>query len=334
MRVCLYLEAEDLLTPSGFHGAFRNHLKALRLCGAEVTTDPGDEYDLLHLHWFGPRSLLYLRRAKRRGIPVVLSVHSLGRYDLVGGFTGTSAIGPLYEGLLDRIYRSADALLVPSEFAKGELERRGHGPVYVVSNGVDLGRFRFDPRRREEWRERLGLEGFTVYCAGNIFPRKGVLDFIAVARRLPGIQFVWFGRKWGPLAFYPRMEVALRRAPPNVRFPGFVREPEGAYAACDLFFFPTHGENQPLALLEAAALGRPLVLRDIPAFSPLEHGIHCLKAGGIEEFAAHIGALAADGGLRRRLAEGALAFAREHGLEKVGEKLLSLYRRILEARGR
>ncbi len=328
MKVCLYLEAARLLARSGIYRAFVNHLRALKEMGVEVTTDPRGEYDVLHLHWFGPRSLRSLRWAKRRGIPVIMHAHSIGRYDFAGGFTGTCLLAPFYERLLDRVYSRADALFVPSEFAAAMLAKRGLGPVHVVSNGADLSRFRPDEERRKRWREMLGLRGFTVYSAGNVLPRKGVLDFIAVAERLPKFQFIWFGQRWGPLAFYPRMEWVIRKAPRNVRFAGFVEDPAGAYDACDLFFFPTYGENQPLALLEAAALGKPIVVRDVPAFSYLEHGLHCLKANSVEEFRDAIRVVAEAPSLRERLSRNARTFALEHELKRVGERLLELYRLV------
>lgn len=309
--------------------AYKNHLNALASVGVDLTTDPRGKYDLLHLHWIGPKSLFYLRRAKRRGIPVVIHTHSIGRYDFAGGFTGTRLLAPAYEKLLDRIYSQADALFAPSEFAAGMLRKRGHGPIYVVSNGADLSRFRPDPERRSHWRERLGLKRFTVYCAGNVLPRKGVLDFIFTARHLPQLDFIWFGKRWGLLALYPRMEWNIRRAPKNVRFAGFVDDPAGAYDACDLFFFPTYGENQPLVLLEAASLGKPMVLRDIPAFSPLVSGVHCLKGDSVDGFVEAIKAIAADGELRRNLSAGAREFAKEHELSAVGKRLISLYERVI-----
>lgn len=330
MKVCVYLEAAELFSRSGFYVAFKNHLKALEAVGADYTTDPKGRYDLLHLHWFGPKSLYYLKRAKKAGIPVVVHAHSIGRYDFAGGFTGTGILAPAYEKLLDWIYARADALFTPSEFAAGMLRARGLGPVYVVSNGADLSRFMPDPMRRAAWRNRLGLKGFVVYCSGNILPRKGVLEFLEVAAHLPGLSFVWFGKHWGPLAFHPRMEWKIRRAPGNVLFAGFVDDPAGAYDACDLFFFPTHGETQSLVLLEAAALGKPMVLRDIPAFSSLEPGRHCLKGDSVEEFVRAIKTVASDGETRERLSAGAREFARRHELSTVGRRLVSLYRRILE----
>ena len=331
MKVCLYLELEKLLSRSGIYSAFRNHLQALKTAGVEVTTDPQDRYDLLHLHWLGPKSLWYLRRARKKGIPVVLHAHSIGSYDFAGGFTGTSLVAPLYERYLDRAYRLADALFVPPEFAKQMLSKRGLGAVFVVSNGIDLSRFRFSEEKRRTWRERLGLKRFTVYCSGNILLRKGVIDFIEVARALPELAFVWFGQYWGPLGFHPRMYKALKRRPKNLLFPGFVREPEGAYAACDLFFFPTYGENQPLVVLEAAALGRPLVLRDVPAFSELVHGVQCLKGATVEEFIAHIQRMAEEPARRLALSREAYRWAMGHSLPEVGRRLASLYRAVLEA---
>ncbi|HID09465.1 TPA: hypothetical protein EYP13_04495, partial [Candidatus Micrarchaeota archaeon] len=128
MRVCVYLEGERLLSRSGLYTAYRNHVRALEMAGVDITTVPRESYDLLHLHWFGPRSLRALRAAKRAGIPVVIHAHSIGSYDFAGGFTGTRLLAPAYEKLLDRIYSQADALFVPSEFAAGALRERGFAP--------------------------------------------------------------------------------------------------------------------------------------------------------------------------------------------------------------
>ncbi|HID09423.1 TPA: glycosyltransferase, partial [Candidatus Micrarchaeota archaeon] len=329
MKVCIYLETANLLRKSGIYRAYANHVEALKRVRVDFTTDPRDRYDILHIHWPGPRSFRYLKRAKKKGIPVVVHAHSIGKYDLVGSFTAADLIAPVYEWLLNRFYARADAIFVPSDFAAGMLRKRGLGAVYVVSNGVDLSRFRPDPKRREEWRRRLALKGFAIYCSGNVIPRKGVMDFIAVAERLPRYEFVWFGQRWGPLAFHPRMEWKIRRAPRNVRFAGFVDDSAGAYDACDLFFFPTHGETQSLVVLEAAALGKPMVLRDIPSFSYLKSGVHCLKGSTPEEFADLIRKLATDGMLREKLMMNAYKFAEEHDLPAVGRKLLALYGKVI-----
>ena len=332
MRICLYLEDEELLTRSGFRTAFRHHLKALELARVEVTTDPYDRYDILHLHWFGPRSLYHLRRARRRGIKVVAHAHSVGSYDLRDSFTFANLVAPLYERYLRSFYHQADWVFTPSTRAQELLRRRGLERIAVVSNGIDRERFRFSPEKRNQFRRRFGLTGFTVFSAGNIIPRKGVIDFIEVAAQLPQFDFIWYGYRWQKfLTFYPKMHRRIARRPANVRLPGFVRDTQGAFSAADVLFFPSLGENQPLVVLEAASLGRPLILRDLPEYRGfLEEGVNCLLGRSVEEFAELIMRVAEDEGLRERLAQGAEALAEEHRLEQVGQRLKALYQAILE----
>ncbi|MCR4404318.1 MAG: glycosyltransferase family 4 protein [Candidatus Acetothermia bacterium] len=337
MRVCLYLEFSrlPLVAKSGFHTAFLNQKRALELAGVEVVTDPHSDYQLLHLQGYGPRSFYYLKRAKRQGKSVVVHAHSIGSYDLRGSFTLTNWIAPLYERLLHYFYSQGDAIFTPSERAKELLQGSGlANRIEVVSNGIDGERLTFSAEKRERFRERLGLARFTVVSVGNIIPRKGVLDFIALARALPQYDFVWYGQHWNRLlAFHPKLERTLRSKPPNLRLPGFVHDIQGALSAGDLFFFPSYGENQPVALLEAAAIGLPLVVRDLPEYRGwLEEGENCLKGRTNEEFARLIRRVAEDEPLRARLAQVARRLAEQHSLEIVGKRLVELYTNLLERR--
>lgn len=339
MRVCLYLEFSglELVEKSGFWRAFQNQKRALEAAGVEVVTDPArGDYDILHLHGYGPRSLYYLLRAKRAGKRVVVHAHSIGSYDLKDSFTLTNFIAPWYERLLRRFYQQGDCVFTPSARAKELLQAQGlRRPIEVVSNGVDLS-LRFSPEKRARWRERLSLRRFTIVSAGNVIPRKGVLDFVEVARALPQYDFVWYGKRWGRLlAFHPELERALREGerPRNLRLPGFVRDIGGALSAGDLFFFPSWGENQPLALLEAAAVGLPLIVRDLPEYRGwLEEGVNCLKGRTNEEFVELIRRVAEDPCLRAQLAQGARRVAEEHSLERVGERLVELYTSLLNGK--
>lgn len=332
MKVCLYLESKDLLGRSGFRPAYHHQLRALDLAGVEVTTNPGDSYDILHLHWFGPRSLHYLRQAKRRGIKVVAHAHSIGSYDLKDSFTFANLVAPLYERYLRFFYSQADYIFAPSERARELLRENGLAQVAVVSNGIDRERFCFSAEKRREFRRRLGLTRFTVFSAGNIIPRKGVSDFIDVAGELPQFDFIWYGYRWRKLlTFYPQMHRKIAQRPPNVRLPGFIHDTQGAFSAADALLFPSLGENQPLVILEAASLGRPLILRDLPEYRGwLEEGTNCLKGGGVEEFVELVRQVAEDRELQVRLSQGAEALAEEHRLNRVGERLRLLYQAVLD----
>ena len=337
MKVCLYLEFADspLVRKSGFWTAFTNQRRALEKLGVKVSTNPeGSDYDILHIHSYGPRSFRYLMRAKREGKRVIVHAHSVGRYDLKNSFIFANLIAPFYEYYLHSYYQRADTLFTPSERARELLRAQGlRGRIEVVPNCIEPERLRFEATKREKNRKDLSLSCFTVISAGNVIPRKGILDFIDVATMLPEYDFVWYGQRWGAIGFNPRVEQRLRNRPKNLHMPGFTDDMQAALSGGDLFFFPSYGETQSLVLLEASACGLPLVVRDLPEYETwLVEGENCLKGKNTEEFAALVTQVAADGKLRERLSAAARATADEYSLDKIGQRLVRLYSEILDGK--
>jgi 1,2-diacylglycerol-3-alpha-glucose alpha-1,2-glucosyltransferase len=165
---------------------------------------------------------------------------------------------------------------------------------------------------------------------GLVLLRKGVDVFVDVARRLPSLTFVWFGRIHR--AVKPETLRIVDEAPPNVRFPGFVDDITEAYAAGDIFFFPSAVENEGLAVLEAAAAGRPLVLREAACFADrFIPGENCLMAEDSDAFEHHLTRLAGDPALQSRLGAQARQFAEARSLDHVGQRLRTLYEQALES---
>ncbi len=333
MRVCLYLEGEEFVAKSGFKTAVGNHVRALEAVGVEVTADPKERFDLLHTHWFGPRSVYFIKQARRKGVPVVCHAHSVGAHDLRDSFTLSNTVAPLYDRYLRYYYGQADLVMTCSQYAKRLLLQSGlEVPVEVVSNGMDTQRFQARPEGRARHRERLGLDHFAFFSAGNLIPRKGVADFLDAAESLPEYDFVWFGERWNKLfALKPELGKRLDHPPPNVHLPGFVRDTADAFSACDALFFPSYTENQPMTILESATLGLPLIVRDIPEYEGfLSHATHALKLKRHDDFVDALRRVAEDASLRERLRRGARELADVHDLPRVGERLRSLYTSLIE----
>src|SRR5688572_21410313 len=106
--------------------------------------------DLVHLStpdWLG---FAALRFARRRGVPVVASLHT--RFEAYLDHYGLGWARPAVESLLRRYYRRADRILVPTEGLRAEMAAFvGHDRIDVWGRGVD--RDLFDPARRDEsWR--------------------------------------------------------------------------------------------------------------------------------------------------------------------------------------
>jgi len=328
LKICVYLErSKQRAWSSGIKRAYENQMKALHAAGVDFTTNPREEFDLLHVHSIGPRSVYLVEKyAGRR--PVVIHSHTTAE-DYANSFVMSDSLAPYLGRFLRYFYSRADMLIAPSAYTREVL--RGYEvdrPIEVVSNGVDLRRFQPNDRKRLLARRRYDLTGTVVFAVGLVLLRKGVDMFCEVARLAPELRFVWFGRV--SKAVKPETLEVIEDAPPNVRFTGYVDDVTDAYAAGDLFFFPSLVENEGIAILEAAATGRPLVLRDAECFAGrFTHEENCLKGSSPEEFAAHLRRLAADEDLSRRLGEAARAFAARHSLEKVGSRLREIYTRLM-----
>ncbi|MFB6294342.1 MAG: glycosyltransferase family 4 protein, partial [Candidatus Nanohaloarchaea archaeon] len=153
----------------------------------------------------------------------------------------------------------------------------------------------------------------------------GVADFVEAGRAFPDTDFIWFGPMNNRFLRAAAVTRNVKDAPDNVHFPGFVEEAREAFGVGDIFFFPSHEENQPIAVLEAMYCGLPLLVRDIAAFDWLEHGTHCLKAEDTDGLHTQLQRLIEDPELRDRLGENAQELAEEHTLEAVADDLQQAY---------
>lgn len=245
-----------------------------------------------------------------------------------GAFSFAAAFTAPYSRYLRWAARHVDMLIAPSMFTAEEIKPiAGDVPIRVVSSGVDLARFYPDPERRRAFRAVHHLDRPTVLSIGQVIPRKGVDDFITVARSLPEVDFLWVGPKVNSLLFYNyRFSRRVHHPPRNLRFLGYMPEVEEAYNGCDLFFFPSYNESLGLVILEAAAVGLPLVVRDLPVYEGwLNEGAAIRKGHTPAEFAQAItGLLAHPAPVARH------PFVEEHSLPRVGKRLVEVYAEVLK----
>jgi 1,2-diacylglycerol-3-alpha-glucose alpha-1,2-glucosyltransferase len=347
VRVLHYLELEGQLDRSGISTSTDQQRQALAAVpDVEVVTSPwgaaGDlpgrlargravvDYDLLHLNTIGPASLALARHARRRGRPLVLSAHTT-REDFEDSFRGSNLVAPALQRYLRWYYSQADVVLCPSQYTKGVLQSYPlAAPIVPITNGIDLDSMAGHERFREEYRERYDLEGMVAFAVGNVFERKGLSTFCELAEATD-YDFAWFGHyDSGPQAS-SAVRKWTRDPPDNVTFSGWVDDKRGAFAAGDVFCFPANVENQGLVVLEAMACGKACVLSDIPAFREFfTDGEDCLICSDFGEYREALDRLEANPDLRECLGENAMETAREHSLDRVGEKLSGIYRDLLE----
>jgi 1,2-diacylglycerol-3-alpha-glucose alpha-1,2-glucosyltransferase len=300
----------------------------LQAQGVEVTSNPKETYDLLHLQWVGPRSLHYAKRAHRLGRPVALTVHTTPEL-IRGAFTMSKAIVAPYRRYLSWFIQQVDLLIAPSKEAANTLRQLAPDkPIHVFSGGINLERFSFDKEKRAEYRHKHNLSRPAILAVGQVIPRKGVDTFFEVARALPEYDFIWVGPKVSPLLFYnPRFDRMLKRHPDNVRFLGFEQNIEQAYCGCDLLFHPSYSESLGLVILEASAVGLPLVVRRLPVYSDwLKEGVNCLMGESWQDFASAISTLISSSQSPISSSE----IAKGHSFDSVGQGLIEAYKGVLK----
>lgn len=326
MRVSHYFELEGSIT-GGIATSVEQQRKSLK-DRVELTEEPSLETDILHLNTPGPRSAYYAMRARRNGVSVVVHSHVTVE-EWEGSFRFLKHLRWPLEKWLNFFYPLADVLVCPSEHNRERIER--HAPdtwKKVLTNGVDLDRLSGQRELRDEYLERYDLEPPVVFCVGHVMKRKGLCEFVEAAERNPELDFCWFGYMNRRLKDRETLRL-VDGSPENCVFTGYVEDIRGAYAAGDIFFYPTREDNEGISVLEAMATGKAVLLRDIELFERFVEAKECLKFEGNPD--TELKRLAEDEKLRNRLGNNSSRRIREEfSLEYVGEELEKLYRSVLQ----
>ena len=165
-----------------------------------------------------------------------------------------------------------------------------------------------------------------VVSVGHYFERKGILDYIELARAMPEVCFFWFGYT-EPALTPARVREAMAAAPGNLHFAGYVDQAalREAYCGADAFVFCSHEETEGIVVLEALACGVPVVVRDIPVYEGwLSDGREVLKRHDVAGFRSAIGDIL--GGAWPDLAKNGRAAACARNMKALGQRLCDLYR--------
>ena len=217
--------------------------------------------EVVHTHRY-KETVLGAIAARRAGVPcLVRTVH--GQSEALRGWDRQKL--RMYEVLDGIALRCcADRIIAVSRRLAASLEESGYaaGTVIPIHNGVDVRRVR-PTRGPEAMRQELGIANGSplIGTVGRLSPVKGHADFLRAARLIlqgePAARFLIVGD--GAL----RGELAgLARQLQVDHACTFVGERSDVYdlvGAMDVFVLPSLDEGIPMALLEAMALGKPVV---------------------------------------------------------------------------
>jgi glycosyltransferase involved in cell wall biosynthesis len=248
------LDPEDRMMS---YGAIINLIPILR----------GRSIDLVHIHTPFVAHYAGVKLARRLAIPVVESYHTFFEEYLY------NYIRWIPRNWLKRAARffsksqcnAVDALVVPSSPMRNALQTYGVSTeMYIIPTGLNLDAFRTPPT--SNFRAKLSIrddQPLLLYV-GRVALEKNI-DFLLnmmpfVLNQTPDAVLVIAGE--GPAESHLKRRVADMGLQASVKFVGYMRRDgalQDAYRAADLFVFASRTETQGLVLLEALALGTPVV---------------------------------------------------------------------------
>lgn len=215
-------------------------------------------------------------------------------------------------------------------------------PLRVVYDGFDLDRFLARPAADPQAiRARYGLAetARVVACVGGIQRRKGQLDLVEAAALLaadfPGLVLVLAGAA-GDAEYLAALQarIAALGLGDRFRFIGFEPEIRDLLAISTALVHPSHSEGLGLAILEAMAVGLPVVAtRCGGPEEVVEDGVSGLLVPPQDPpaLAAALRRVLEDPSAARRLGAAAAARVRAFSLEGPARAMERIYRDLLAA---
>lgn len=333
MKVYIYSQFQKMIEKSGVGRAIYHQKKALERQGVQVV-DRKEDADVIHINTIFPGSVSMAMWAKRHGKAVVFHAHST-KEDFANSYVGSNQFAGLFGRWITYCYQLGDNIITPSKYSKQLLRTYGiKKPVHVISNGIDTSYYQRLSMDRSKFREKYGYKDTDkiIMSVGLWIERKGILDFVELAKRMPQYQFIWFGQS--DLRTVPaKVREAVETKLPNLHFAGYVGKEElrQAYAACDLFLFPSYEETEGIVVLEALAMKIPVLLRDIPVYDGwMESGISAYMAEDNTDFEA-----LAKGILEKTLpdlTDNGYEVAKKRDISSIGEQLSEVYEEACQIR--
>jgi phosphatidylinositol alpha-1,6-mannosyltransferase len=215
------------------------------------------ECDVLHLHdtiYMGNIAAWLFGRILRKPLVVTQHIGAIA-YD---GWLARNLLSLLNRTVVRMVLSSAERVVFISPAVQGYFNAfcRFRAPPAYIPNGVDTEVFSYaDAARGADLRQAAGRDRDRnlMLFAGRFVKRKGIDIVLALARGLPGVDWILAGD--GPMrpedAGLPNVTVVRGRQSAQLA---------SLYQMADLLVLPSKGEGFPLVVQEAMACGTPAMV--------------------------------------------------------------------------
>jgi len=295
------------------------------------------DINLIHAHDYKSDLFAFLLRRRLRPLrPAIIST--------MHGWALEGLRGQLFWRLDVSLMRTFDHLIAVSHATKRQMVQAGipASLITVVHNGIDT--CAWSPREvNVSIREALGLEDAfpVVGYVGRLSVEKDLHSWLRavslVAAEYPRARFVIVGEGRDDSLRNELCEIAEGLGIANkVRFLGYRENLAAIYATFDLFFLSSRREGICNSLLEAMAMGIPVVATDVGGTKELilhDQTGYMVSNGNVEGMAKAILQLASNTALRKELGiAGRRRIEDDFSFRARLSRIEALYERIIERR--
>ena len=295
-------------------------------------------WDIIHVHTPFRAHRLGVRLGRLLGRPVVETYHTFFEAYISHylPWLPSSLLRMFARRTSRHLCQEVNHVIVPSQQMADVLADYGiRTPHTVLPTGIDLGEFAGGSG--SDFRHRHGIDPDcpTLVTVSRLAQEKNIGFLLEVVRRLiaefPGLVFIVAGE--GPDAERLKKMSSSLGLERNVLFFGNLdRRTEllDAYRAGDVFVFASPTETQGLVLIEAMALGVPIVSTAVMGTATVLRGARgaLISREDAEEFAGHVARLLRSAGERATLSSAALLDACAWSADGLMDRVVELYSRL------
>jgi len=311
------------------------HPRALAV--ALEALNPAD-FDLVHIHTPFLAHRAGVRWARKHGLPCVETYHTLFEeyFHHYLPFLPKKLLAAAARMISRKECDGVTAVIAPSSAMKQALLGYGvSSPIHIIPTGLRGADFSNCDGPAFRARHAIPAERPVMAYVGRVAFEKN-LDFLLqvtdqVRCSLPDVLLVIAGE--GPARASLERAVTKRGLTDNVRFVGYLErraELPACYCAADAFVFASKTETQGLVLLEAMALGVPVVgLAEMGTKDVLQEGQGCrIAPDDVAGFARVLTPLLTDRAAAQALGAAGRTYAANWSEARMGGAILALYQTL------
>ncbi len=300
--------------------------------------------DIIHVHSPASAGLEALFIAKLLKKPLVATLHTYfmepEAFTIIGLKQESGATKILNKAMWQyakKFYQSARAIVTPTRYLAKDLKKRWQkSRIELVSNGIDLSKFRNHSNRLQLRKQYQLQDNFVILSVGRLSYEKNlnllVTAFAKILSKYPQLKLVFVGD--GPSKKNLQFCSNALGISKSVLFIGAIAYQElvakNYYSLGDIFVTPSTFENQSLAMMEAMAAGLPVVAPKVKAMPEIigKAGI-LVKPNDVSSLANAMVKLYTKPKVYQQLAKETQSRSENFAVEKTVTQLLKLYSSLL-----